>query len=217
MKTNELIQTLSQDAKNYPLEPADGLRVPFLFWFAGSMIIVLLSVWLLPVRPDLGERVIQPDFTFLALSWLGLTVLTSRLAILSAYPEEQVRKRWEFRAILAILGVLIAWVIIHFPTQNLAFEWYRERNYMNGGCGMVIIVSGLIHFGVVLRHLRKIASTHPGDTGWMLALSTGTFSTSIVQFACANENSIHVLLWHALPLSVLSVIGYWMAKKILRW
>ncbi len=217
MKTSELIQTLSQDAKKNPLEPSDGLRVPLLFWIAGSFLIVLLSLWLLPVRPDLNERFADPDFSFLTLSWFGLTVLTARLALLSAYPEERISNRWEYRLILATIGLLLAWVAFQFPTQNLGFEWYRERNYLNGGCGMVIVVSGLIHFGVVLGYLRKIASTRPGETGWMLALSTGAFSTSIVQFACANENSLHVLLWHAVPLSILSLIGYGLAKKFLRW
>jgi hypothetical protein len=221
MKTSELLKLLAEENQNKSSEQRAKqswtAKKAFLYWLAGSVVIFGFSLWLLPVREDLADRLRQVDFFFLSLVWGAMAFSATKLSILSTFPEERVFRKKEFYFLFSLFGAIAAWVLFRLPTTDVGFEWYRESNPINGGCGMVIFLSGTLHAALSLTFFRKGASTNPKSTGSLLALSTGAFSTLLIQFACANEHPLHVFLWHIFPLMILSYLFSLISVRVLRW
>jgi hypothetical protein len=115
------------------------------------------------------------------------------------------------------LVLLALFTFTHFETSDLAFQMFRESSYLNGGCGMVILVAGTIHLSFLFSWIRRGATASPMRAGAWAAVSTAAFASFVVQFACANENPIHVLLWHFTPLLILTGLAAVSAKRLLHW
>ena len=98
MKTNELVKILSKES--LPKSPPWTVRSALGYWFLGSVLIFILSVWLLPVREDLTERLQNVDFFFLSMLWGVTAVLSTKLSILSTFPEEKIFRRKEVYVLL---------------------------------------------------------------------------------------------------------------------
>ena len=220
MQTDELLKILTKEGTSPDAGTRTAAWTParaLLFWGLGSLLVLALSIWLLPVREDLRERLRHVDFFFLNLLFASLTFTATRLAILSTFPEEKILGRVEVYALVLLFGAFLGWMFFRVPTENLGFEWYRERNPVNGGCGMVVLVSGMLQSALSLGFFRRGASTKPRTTGALIAFSTGAFSLLLIQFACANENPIHVFAWHLLPLMALTYGISQIAPRVLRW
>ncbi len=188
-------------------------------WLLGAALVLALSYWLLPTRDDLRERLGQFDMSVLFLLWSAATLLPAIKVYSLAFPDGQlarpIRKLARFAALpLALLAIFS---LAHLRFEDIGFQFYRESSYLNGGCGMVILVAGIIHASFLFSWIRRGATTSPASAGAWAAVSTASFASFVVQFACANENPIHVFLWHFTPLCLLTMVGAYSARRLLRW
>ena len=217
MKTSDVIQTLSNDLKNNKPDNPVSVQKYLLFWLSSAIVLIIAAIYVLPWRDDLNDRLQQFEFWGLASLWAASAIIPAIIAYLSIFPARLDSYRLLKKIAFVPFAMIIAYAIYEFPTQNLSHAWYRERHFYNGGCGAVIFAVGLIHALFLGAWLRRGASTHPIQTGALAAFSTGAFTSAIVLFACPNENSIHVFLWHVLPLLGLTVLGSVLSRKLLRW
>ena len=223
-KTDDLIQFLAKDAA-----ATQGQREIFRrglcyaayarFWLVGAAVILALSYWLLPRREDLAEILGRFDTLVLFALWSLATLLPAMKVYGLAFPGIPLTARFQQIANLAPVPfvLLLAWSLARLSLDDFAFQYFRESSYLNGGCGMVITVAGALHAGFLFAWIRRGATTSPGRAGAWAAVSTASFASFIVQFACANENPIHVLLWHFIPLMILTGLAALSAKRFLRW
>lgn len=218
LKTNDVIDLLAKDAKSSAHAlPMLTPKTFALAWLVGAAFIFALSLWLLPVREDLMFRLTNPDFFVLGALWLAAAGLHATLVYRSTFPGLEKENRWLERLTFLPLILLFAWVLFHFPLSDFSYEMHREQNYLNGGCGAVILVAGAIHAAFLMRWVKRGAPTSLAKSGALTALSTGCFTSFLIQFACGNEHPIHVILWHAVPLTALALAMGFAAKKILKW
>ncbi len=217
-RTQDLIRSLSRES-NGPLRLRLRRSVFARYWIVGASAILSLSLFLLPVREDLAERFASMDYYVLFSLWFLAAMLSAINVYAMAFPDgrvsENARKWGRFAA--APLVALSAWGIASLSFADFSFQLYRESNYLNGGCGLVIFTAGLIHAGFLFSWLRQGAPTQPVRAGAWVAISTGAYASFIVQFACPNEHALHVVLWHFVPMALLTGAAALSARRILRW
>jgi len=223
-KTNELIELLAKDSattagENEIRKRGLGFSAFARFWIVGAVLIAALSVWLLPTREDLGDRLTHADSFLLFLLWSAATLFSTFRVYSLAFPDLRLKAPFDrFSKFAGLPLALIAlFTIARFTFTDLGFQFFRESSYLNGGCGMVILVAGSLHASILFTWMRRGATTAPFEAGAWAAVSTASLASFIVQFACANENPIHVLLWHFAPLLILTGIAGLAAKRLLRW
>lgn len=224
LHTRKLIDTLAKDAVRQAGESRRGSRTLGAAaygaaWLAGAALILSLSFWLLPLRGDFSERIGNLDLAFLFLLWSLATLLPAMKVYALAFPDgtlgTAVRRITRF--VWAPFAGLALFSLAHLRLDDFAYQFHREASYLNGGCGMVIFVAGALHAGVLFAWIRRGATTSPARAGAWAAISTASFASFIVQFACANENPLHVLFWHFLPLLALTGFAAISARRLLRW
>lgn len=217
LRTREMIDFLAKDAAT----PAKSLRFGSfsLNWLLGSAVVLALSFWFLPTRGDLGDRFAHLDFPVLFMLWSVAAILPAIRVYTLAFPEGKLTGALGMLSRFAAVPLVIiaGWTLARFNTQDLGFQFFRESSTLNGGCGMVILVAGAIHVSFLFSWIRRGATTSPMKAGAWAAVSTASFASFVIQFACANENPIHVLLWHFVPLMALTFAAAFSAKRLLRW
>jgi hypothetical protein len=222
IRTDDLIRKLSIAAKSDAKRDASSrLEWPAYAktWLTGAALILVLAFSLLPEREDLHERLAYPSTYFVILFWFLAALLPALKVYSLAFPDgriaDPIRQVTKYAALPLIL--LAVWSVVEMRYDDFAFQLFRESSHLNGGCGLVILVAGTLHAGFLFSWIRKGATTAPYRAGAWAAVSTASFASFIVQFACANENSIHVLMWHFLPLMLLTGVSALSAKRLLRW
>jgi hypothetical protein len=223
-RTHDLIRALARDAAAQSIHARTGRsRLSFknysASWLFGAAIIIALSFWLLPIREDLRVRFTALESIFLYIFWLLATILPALKVYTLAFPDGVaagvVRKAGRYA--LVPLLVLGTWSLAHITFSDFAFQLYRESAQPNGGCGLVIFTGGLIHASFLFSWIRRGATTSPFRAGAFAALSTASFASFIVQFACPNEHPLHVLFWHFIPMFVLTGLAGITARRLLKW
>jgi hypothetical protein len=223
-RTQDLIAALTQDAHRNSVRSKTSARALRLatfgkYWLVGAVIILALSFWLLPRREDFIDRLSRPESYLLFVLWTLATMLPALKVYALAFPEGELSAPFQriSRFAVAPIAILLAWSLAHLEFVDFQFQLFRESSYLNGGCGMVILVAGALHATFLFSWIRRGATTSPVRAGAWAAVSTASFASFIVQFACANENPIHVLLWHFIPLMMLTAIAATAAKRVFRW
>ncbi len=188
-------------------------------WLFGGALILALSIWLLPIREDLAERFGSLDYYLLFSLWFLATLLSALKVYSLAFPDSRVSrtaKDWS-RFAPAPLLLLAAWSVWNLNLADFGYQLYRESRPLNGGCGLVILTAGLLHAGFLFSWLRKGAPTEAVTAGAWVAISTGAYASFLVQFACPNEHAMHVILWHFVPMTLLTAAAGFSARRLLRW
>lgn len=219
-RTADLISRLAADPTP-PRTRARALTLPgYAFhWLAGGAVILALSIWLLPIREDLAERFGSLDYYLLFSLWFLATFLSALKVYGMAFPDSRgsrTAKDWS-RFAPAPLLLLAAWSVWNLNLADFGYQLYRESRPLNGGCGLVILTAGLLHAGFLFSWLRKGAPTETVTAGAWVAISTGAYASFLVQFACPNEHAMHVILWHFVPMTLLTAAAGFSARRLLRW
>lgn len=213
MQTNELVKTLAGDLK---AQSSDRFyRQAFWMWAGGTLALLGLSFLILPIRPDLSERIKSLFFdsgTFLCfITFLATAYVAYRSSIPGLLQKREVQIAQFF--IVALVALLIS----KFPFGSVRGEWNGEFSFYRGGCGPLIFMLGAFETTVAILVARRGATTEPVRTGLWIALSAGALGLFIMQFICEHETFFHLLLWHAIPVGLLAVVGALIGRKWLRW
>jgi hypothetical protein len=213
MKEEMLIKNLSQGMK--PFRPAEKISGYFLKWIGFTLFFLILSWWVLPLRPDWFMKFDQPVFHVENILWLGLTMLSSSALYYSTFPQEQ-KKNLNFFAYFSI-ALLVGLVLWRTDFSNLAEDFHGELSLWKGRCGIIITIVGLMHatmMGIWASH----ASPRSGAvTGLWCALSASSLGCLLMQFVCFHNHSLHLILWHFLPLTGLCFLGQFLGRRWLKW
>ncbi len=213
-KTSEFIKKIST-------EPVSSAAVTwnFLYWVGWlfiSVLILAILIVIAPLRADFSRSLVQsPQFLGESFLWLALTVISVYMAYLSVLPG---RLRSNFFRILAFLfSSLIAAALFRLTTFGLSNELIGEMDFYRGRCGIIILVSGVVSTSWMFFILRKAAPTRLALTGVLSAVSSAAFCALLMQFICRYENTLHIAIWHFLPIFILSFISSIAAHRFLRW
>lgn len=212
MKTDDLIRALAADRE--PTGPAPGLALA-LAGAAGFVLSVLLFLWLVPLRPHLGELMHSFPFMLKPIE-MGILVVASAVLVLRlARPEGSLgRVLWLVALVPAIMAAALIFEMASVPRvlwlDRLAgVHWYI--------CVMNMVILSLPVTAALLFGLRHGAPARPALAGAGAGLLGGAIAASIYISHCPDDSPIFVAAWFTLAIAIATCIGAFAGGRLLRW
>lgn len=210
MKRNETSQLIDGLAKavHFPSESHLWRRAFWLRWSIVAALFALLTYRLAAEFPDVVYLPLDPfNFAFLSVAglWLLLAFLLIRLAYLSAVPLSNLAPaaKGVVAACIALLGVLL----FNESPAHILSTVGTEMDLWRGPCGVLVFSTGLLAGTMLTFSLRRAAPTRMAMSGMYALAACGSLSSFFMTLICRHENGAHVLLWHALPILILALLG----------
>lgn len=213
MRTEELIQQLAGEAT--PVRPLRPLVVRLIGWFAVAVLSLVGVMLLMGVRRELGDASDRADFAFEALLLVVTAISAAAGALVISVPgaERSPLVRW-VPAVAAVVCVVWALGELAFaaatgaPTGRLTFAWHCVYKTTS-----VAAIPGVALFLMV----KRAAPMHAAWAGLLSVLATTAMGVLGANIICPNDRPLHMLLWHVVPMVVLTAAGAALGAWLLRW
>jgi hypothetical protein len=212
MNNQMLIKNLAKDLA--PWKSIDSLPVFFLKWLILSAVFFGINASWMPWRLDFHQVATDSAFMLENCLWLTL-LLTSAFALYeSAFPQNETKKF----SVLSLITFIVL-IILSFKNHQASFaeQWIPEMDLWRGRCGFIISFFAVLETPFLVMWAKRGAPKSAGMAGAYAALSSASLGCLLMQVICDHHNSLHLILWHFIPLALMSFAGFLIAKKVLRW
>ena len=215
--TSALIRDLAADLDR----PSEARNWTLRFWSTfgiGFLLFGLATIWIAESWPTLAylpTNLADTDFWIETILWVCAAFSCAWVAFQSSYPGNS-PKRAMILAGVFLLSVL-SWTLMRWSPASLAVETWGEMDLDRGRCGIFTLLSGGFFAAGMFKVLRRAAPTRLGMTGAWSAAAAGSVGSLYMHLICRHENSLHVLIWHILPVWVLAAIGARLGRQRLNW
>jgi hypothetical protein len=211
---NHLVDRLSSDLKPVRLAPAPGL-VTAAWIFLSAL---FLGIWVAGFhryRSDAGVLIHSFTFTGIFAALFLTSAVAGLLAVRSAIPGRDLSKGWLL--VLFLFFVLALLPLFGRTLQESPAELLSGLSLKNGWhCGLSVMLYALLPATVLLWFFnKKLASTRPLLSGGLVGLSVGALGAAALAWVCPQDEAVHLLIWHILPVFVLSLIFAKLSRKFL--
>lgn len=216
MKSDELIETLANELT--PVRPRQAFALYALYWLVLAAIIGIIAVLVLGgIRHNLPAAL--SNSFFLAQNACAIAALLFSLcaAFLLAIPDRKPSRialvAISFSAVfwIAMIALNLAGASVH----SLAEDWHASGTLQH--CIRNFILIGVFPFLALLFMVRRAASTFPGLTGLSVFIAAASLSAVCMRVLCPVDEASHIVLSHDLPVLVISVLGWVIGGKLLKW
>ena len=212
MKTDDLIRALAADHE--PAGPPPG-RALALAGAIGFVLSVLFFMWLVPLRPNLGEAMRSFPFVLKPIE-MGILVVVSAVAVLRlAKPGARLGRTLAVAA--AVPAIMVAAIAVEL-TQVPRAEWLVKLAgthwYM---CVLNMVLLSLPILAALLFGLRYGAPTRPTLAGAGAGLLSGALAASLYIAHCPDDSPLFVAAWFTLAIAIATGIGALAGSRLLRW
>jgi hypothetical protein len=212
MKTDILIKDLAQDLK--PWRPLDSLNLYTLKWFSISLLIFGICAWLMPWRLDFTTALESFMYHLENFLWVVIALGSAFALHESAFPESDTRP---YKIICGISLAILMGLAFKEHSSDFLTQWAPEMDLCRGRCGFIISGFAILETPFLVYWAKRGAPRSAGLSGLYAALSSASLGCLLMQMICMHHNSLHMILWHFLPLSMMCFIGFMTAKRFLRW
>lgn len=212
MKTDDLIRALSADKE--PSGPAPGLALA-LAGAAGFVVSVLVFLWLVPLRPNLGEAMRSFPFMLKPLE-MGLLVVASAIALLRlAQPGASLgRVIWVAALVPVLMVAALGFELVTVPRV----QWLDRLAGVHWQiCVLNMVILSLPILAALLVGLRYGAPTRPTLAGAGAGLLAGAMAASLYISHCPDDSPLFVAAWFTLAIAIATGIGAMAGSRVLRW
>ena len=180
-------------------------------WVAGEAGLL----WLFGMRHDLSTGAMPPlsMLAFWLIAATGLAATWSALRMgLPGVGRDYGGWRW---AVLASLSLPLAALFATVSDGHAAMEAARHGFGMR--CLLQGVASGLGVGAALFFWLRASAPTSPTRAGWVIGIAAGAAGATIVALHCADDDIIHIALWHGAAVLLSAIAGRLLLPSLLRW
>lgn len=207
MKTETLIHELAKQGQ--PVKRVGPPIARFFRWAAVAVLCVAVGVAVFGFRADLEYTSRSPMFLLQAALTLALGALSGLSAFILSVPDKA--KPW----LNIVPGTtLLLWLVV------LVRALLSGENVQAGlgvACVRDILALGLPPGVLLYLMLKKAAPLNVGRVGVLAALGVAALGALGTQFICRNDDPLHILVWHYVPVLVLGGIGILLGRLLLRW
>jgi hypothetical protein len=193
----------------------DSLGKFLVKWTALTLSIFVICYFTLPIREDIALKLDIISFYAENLLWLMAGVSSGVAFYYSAFPQKISNLNWI--VVFFSLCVLLFATLSRLDTLHLSTELPGEFDLWRGRCGFIILTLSLMQSSFLVTWVRKLAPRNEAITGLWASLSAGSIGCLVMQSVCMHENSMHLIVWHFIPLAIICYFGQLVSKKILRW
>lgn len=212
MKTDDLIRAMAADRE--PAGPAPGLALA-LAGAAGFVLSALLFLWLVPLRPHLGEAMRSFPFVLKPVE-TGILVVASAIVVLRlAKPGAPLgRTVVVAAAVPAIMVAAVAVELMQVPSAEWLIRLAGVHWYI---CVLNMVMLSLPILAALLFGLRFGAPTRPAFAGAGAGLLAGALAASLYIAHCPDDSPLFVATWFSLAIAIATATGAIAGSRLLRW
>ncbi len=181
----------------------------------GSIIAIVAFLFWIGVRPDIGQALRTPRFLFKFVVTLSLAATTAGLLWRLARPGVPAGPwAWAWLAAPALLVVAVIVELIVMPTA----AWLPRLVGTNARfCLMLIPFLSIGPLACIMLALRQGAPTRPGLTGAVAGLAAGGIAATLYASHCTDDSPLFVATWYSLAIGIVTLVGYIIGSRFLRW
>lgn len=194
-----------------PLSFGRGLS----FALIAAALTALAVVGVFGARPDLAAGRVDPVHLIASGLFLVLGVAATVTVMIMSRPQVGTdHGGWIWAAAMVAL-LPIASLIVSFDGGNAIFS----RESINNGLECLTIGSGasVLVFAMLVWWLRKGAPTSPERAGLLSGIAAGSLGIFAFSFNCADNDIVHIGLWHSAAVALMAAIGRWLVPPLVRW
>ncbi|MCH2547171.1 MAG: DUF1109 domain-containing protein [Alphaproteobacteria bacterium] len=211
---SKVIDSLSEDSESFmPLRaPQNTLWRIYAFILLYSAIALLI---LLP-RPEILLALQNPALVTELLLLMAIVGAGLRAAIYLGYPDAYQKRGvvvWPALMCLALVGIIMAELMGVMP--EIAFPTPASTHLY--ACVLCIAVVSLVPSVLLFYLLKKAASTHPFTAGACIVLASTALGALLLRISEANDDMLHIVQWHYVPVFLFALCGAGIGKLLLRW
>lgn len=208
-----LIARLARDG--VPVTPLPSPLARWRVWTLKAAVAGAIVTIVLGLRPDLALRVREARF-ILAAAFTGMLALTAaanafRLSVPGASPGRAARV---MPLIAAIAWASLLWIRMSASGDPLAQIAATPPHPV---CILLILTINALPGIWLFNMLRRAAPLEVRWTGVFAALGALACGALGTQFVCPIDAPEHQLLWHFVPVVVLTSLGLALGARLSRW
>lgn len=209
--TNELIVKLVNEGAKKPLpHPAKQA----LLWQAGAALYLAAFLGYSGFRADIQAKLTDPVYIFELFILFCVAFVAALAAFCLSRPDEHQRSWVKFSPLpLLVLWAVTAFVGTALTKQNIVqalvscrFDCVAHIALFSLPIGILMFLA--VHRGAIIRCCWA---------GAMVALSVTTSGYLLMRLIEMNDDPLHLIFWHALPIMLMCFMGMVIGKYALRW
>lgn len=212
MDTNELIKTLSVDARPTATSLSNtwGRAVALAVLLAGTVFFAALGL-----RPDIAAAAETLRFLFKFVVAFTLAVSAFGIARTLSRPGEDWRQAVPYMAVAPVLlSIAVVAEFFALPPEAWRAAAIGTNNLV---CLIYIPLIGIGPLGIFLWALRHGAPTRPALAGAVAGLLAGGISAAFYAAHCTDDSPLFVAIWYTTAIAGLAVIGAIAGIRFARW
>jgi hypothetical protein len=211
VKTNDLIGLMVEDTP-VGLRLGRVMAYAMLIGIAVSAAILLSTIG---IRANMAEAIGTARVLFKIGFTLVLAVIACRLVFRIGQPG--VELKWRGLALLVPLLLLICAIAVELAVvPKDAWETAMMGRY-SGFCLFFIPLLSLAPLGGFLWALRYGAPGNPGVAGAVAGLAAGGLAAAIYAWHCPDDSPLFVASWYMLAISLVTLSGFLLGRRLLKW
>ncbi len=212
MKTDDLIDILVADRAVLPVRPRPAMVYAIL---CGAVIGSTIFMMTLGFRPDIVEAAGTYRFLFKFIFTATLTASAIALMFRIRRPEAAVG-RW--LCLLAIAPVMLMAAATAELLVMPSSTWMPRMIGTNARfCLTVIPLLSIVPLCAFLTALRQTAPANPGLAGSLAGLGAGGIGATLYASHCFDDSPLFVLVWYSLAIALVTAVGFFAGRHLLRW
>ena len=212
MRTEDLINALVVDLT---VSKVRFRQILFGATALGSFIAIVAFLFWIGVRPDIGQALRTPRFLFKFVVTLSLATTTAGLLWRLARPGVPTGP-WAW-AWLVAPALLLVGVVVELTTMPAA-TWLPKLVGTNARfCLMLIPFLSIGPLACIMLALRQGAPTRPSLTGAVAGLAAGGIAATLYASHCTDDSPLFVATWYSLAIGIVTLLGYVIGSRFLRW
>lgn len=206
MNSKILINELSQDLR--PVKVIKYGLKDYILIFSTAFFSVLASLAISGLRFDINEALLSARFVTESLTLFALAILSTISALYVSIPNLK-----SLRAKNIVITNLIFWFafLLYFLANS-------EKPIAGWGfaCAREVALNSIAPAIVIFFTIRKGATLDRITGGWLILTSAAAFGALATQFSCPSTDPLHVLVWHAVPVVLIGIVGIGLGKLIIK-
>lgn len=212
MRTDELINALAADV---PAVNASRVERRFYLKLLAGAVPALVAVLFLGLRPDLGAAWQLPMFWTKLL--LPASVTVAALVALHRLTHPGMRLGSVLAAVavpVAAVWMLAGAVLLAAPAQERPALVFGETWFE---CPVTITLLSLPALALAFRAARELAPTRLSLAGGAAGLFAGAAAAFAYALHCPETQPPFLAVWYVLGMSIPTVAGALLGRRLLRW
>ncbi len=212
MKTENLIQALSADLAT---RPTPVPRAVFQALWAGVPIALGILIFALEVRPDIWTVIANPRFLFKFMFSLSALAAGLWLVLRLSRPGTPAGPALGMLAVSAgLLLLAVGTELVVLPSGNWLPALMGDRAL---ACMVLIPTLAAAPLAALLYTLKAGAPDSPQLAGAAAGLLAGAIGATLYASHCTNDSPLFVATWYVIGISAVTVIGWLIGGRVLRW